>query len=457
MRLRTRLLLALGHVVLLAIVALEIPLGLSLGNRVDDEVRTRAKNQAELIAASAAGRRDLQAVVAAAARNVRGRVLITGRAGHLLADSAAPQRRGASYAGRPEIATALAGRAQQLTRRSESLEADLLVTAVPILQRSRVVGVVRITQNTAAVGASVRRTIAQLLLIGGAVLLIGLVAGAVIARQIARPLRRLERTARRVADGELTARADEDEGSAEQRSLAASFNEMTARLQELIDAQRRFVADASHQLRTPLAGLRLRIEAARSRSPGDRDLQAAEQEIGRLARIVEDLLALSRTGRRAAPDIGCDLAEAARRAGERFRAAAEQAGVRLVVRDESSAMLGRCASAELDRALDVLVENAVAYGAAGGKVEIVAREGVIDVCDRGPGPRPGEEEDVFERFSRGAAGGETRGTGLGLSIARELARGWGGEATLRARAGGGAVASLIVPLCPSPVREEALA
>jgi signal transduction histidine kinase len=466
-RLRTRLLLGLGYVVLLAIVALEIPLALSLSERVDNEVRTQADGQAELIAASAVDRLDrpaqLRAVVASAARNVRGRVLIVGPAGHVLADSASAQARGADYSGRPEIASALAGAEQQATRRSETLDQELLATAVPIADGGRVIGAVRITQSTEAVHSSVRRTIAQLLLIGLAVLLIGLLAGAFIARQIALPVRRLERTARRVADGELSARADESEGSAEQRSLAASFNEMTARIRELLDAQRRFVADASHQLRTPLAGLRLRLEAASAGRPADRDLEAADAEVERLSRIVDDLLTLSRAGETARHASQCDLTEAAHRAAERFRAAAGAHGVRLRVVVESRGARCLCVAAELDRALDALVENALLYGAGGGEVEIVVREGVLEVRDRGRGLAPGEEQEVFERFHRGSAArdGSVKGTGLGLAIARTLARGWGGEATLRAREGGGAVAALVVPPAgsagPPPEEREEVA
>ncbi|HSD80607.1 MAG TPA: sensor histidine kinase, partial [Solirubrobacteraceae bacterium] len=91
------------------------------------------------------------------------------------------------------------------------------------------------------------------------------------------------------------------------------------------------------------------------------------------------------------------------------------------------------------------------YGAAGGAVEIAVVPGGVEVRDRGPGPAAGEEEAVFERFHRGQAGRVgAPGTGLGLPIARELARAWGGEATLRARSGGGAVAALRIPPAPPP-------
>ncbi len=447
MRLRTRLLLAFAYVVLLATVALEIPLALSLRDRVGAEVRSQARGQADLVAASAVGllnpadRARLSPLVTTAARTVRGRVVVVDATGTLVADSAGPRDLGAVYSRkRPELAAALTGSAQQGTRHSATLNSDLLVTAVPIRRAGVVIGAARVTQSVAEVNSAVRTTIIELLLVALPVLAFGLVAGALIAGQISRPLRRLERAARRVADGDLGARAIE-EGSAEQRSLARSFNEMTSRLSGLLDAQRQFVADASHQLRTPLTGLRLRLEAE--------DLDDATQEVDRLAQIVDELLVLSRAGERPANLVRCDLHAAALRAARRFQSAAAGSGVVLSVPAAGPGAIGWCASEELDRALDVLVENALAYGASTAEVEIVATPGLIEVRDRGPGPAPGEEEQVFERFHRGrAATGGPAGSGLGLAIARSLARGWGGEATLRMREGGGAVAALVVPAGP---------
>ncbi len=148
-----------------------------------------------------------------------------------------------------------------------------------------------------------------MILIGLIVLALGLAAGAVIAAQVARPIARLEQVARRVAQGDLTARA-EIEGSREQRSLARSFNEMTGRIERLLGAQRDFVADASHQLRTPLTGLRLRLEEARALEPGDEvmaELDAAIVEVDRLAHTVDELLVLSRAGERRATGTQVEL------------------------------------------------------------------------------------------------------------------------------------------------------
>ena len=456
MRLRTGLLLALAYVLLLAIVALEIPLALSLRDRVDAEVRSQATSEADLIAASAAdllaSRGNLRSLAVSAATTARGRVLVLDRNGRVLADSAGVAV-GSNYAGRPEVSAALNGTREQRVRHSTSIGKDLLATAAPVIRRGRIAGVVRITQSVSSVHRAVSRTIAELALVGATVLLVGLAAGALIAAQIARPLRRLERAARRVADGDLEARALE-EGSLEQRSLAHSFNEMTERLTALVTAQRRFVADASHQLRTPLTGLKLRLEAL-SNGGATTDLREATAEVDRLAMIVEELLTLSRAGEVPAAVTRCDLAVAARAAVRRFRQTARERGVALRAIEPEGEATGWCVRRELDRALDALVENAFAYASDGGEIEIAATPGLIEVRDRGPGPVAGEEEQVFERFHRGRGASATApGTGLGLPIVRALARGWGGDATLRARPGGGAVAALVVP---GHDREEAFA
>ena len=333
MSLQARLLLAFAYVLLLAIVALEVPLALSVRHRVDDEVRSRARAQADVLASTADDllaareRSQLRDLVAASARTVRGRVLVVDRRGRVLADSNATSTLGASYAQRPEIAAALRGRSVQITRHSDSLDQDLLATAVPMRGRAgSTVGAVRITQSLAAVHRAMRRTVAGLLAIGLLVLAIGLTAGIVIARSIARPVRRLDDAASRIAHGDLTART-EVEGSSEQRSLARTFNEMASRVDRLVTGQRDFVADASHQLRTPLTGLRLRLESARAetREPAVREeIDHGIGEVDRLAQIVEELLVLSRAGENDLPGERVVLGDAVQRAAERWAPAARR-------------------------------------------------------------------------------------------------------------------------------------
>jgi two-component system, OmpR family, sensor kinase len=458
------LLAALAYVLLLAIVALAVPLALNLRARVTAEVRTQAQGQADLVAATAAdlldarNRSELQTLASRAAASVRGRIIIVSATGIVLVDSAGPGTVGTSYGSRPEIAQALRGRQVQGERSSHTLGLGLLVTAVPIIRHSRTVGAVRVTESTASLGSAVRRAEIGVVLIGVIVLALGLFAGAVVAGQIGRPIGRLEQVARRVAQGDLNARAAV-EGSREQRSLAVSFNEMTARITQLLDVQRQFVADASHQLRTPLTGLRLRLEEAKALHPSpdaDAELDAAMAELDRLTHTVNELLVLSRAGERRLTATAIDLDDLADVACERWHAAAARLGVALVRQRIGGALApARAARADVERALDVLIENAINYAPPASTVELVTAPARIEVRDRGPGVGPDEREAVFQRFRRGRAGLRGRpGSGLGLAIARELAQGWGGEVTLEEREGGGAIAVLSLPgqePAPSPL------
>lgn len=449
---------------LLAIVALEVPLALNIRQRVDDEVRSQARAQADVVAATAAElvahaqRSRLATVVTEAGRAVRGRVVVVDRAGRLLADSGGTPLGGVSYRGRPEVAVALGGRADQRARDSQTLGKRVLATAVPIRHGTGPpIGVVRVTQSVDAVNRAMRRTVLELVLVGGVVLAMGLGAGLLMAAGIARPLHRLGEAAGRVAEGDLTTRALV-EGSSEQRSLARTFNEMTQRVARLVRSRQDFVADASHQLRTPLTGVRLRLEEARLATTDPRvasDLDAGIDELDRLARIVDELLVLSRAGERELPGEIVDLGGAAERAAERWAVTAAERDQEIEVGGGEG--IAWCAPADLDRVLDVLVDNALRYSPPSGSVRIEVEEGAIEVLDRGPGVEPGEEEAVFERFHRGTAGRGRPGTGLGLAIARELAGEWDATVAITRRVGGGARATVRFPLQPPVVRPDAAA
>jgi signal transduction histidine kinase len=280
------------------------------------------------------------------------------------------------------------------------------------------------------------------------VLLVALLVAFLLARGIAQPIMRLEEAAQRIATGDLDVRAPV-EGSDEQRSLAQSFNTMTERLGRAIRSQREFAADASHQLRTPLTGLRLRLEEARAastRADLEHELDAGLREVDRIAQTVDELLVLSRTGERDTPGEVLDLAEVVHAGARRWQAAAGAHGLTLQTETGAATQPVWCARADLDRALDAIVENAILYGAKGSAVTIRSEGTAIDVLDEGAGIAPGEEEQIFARFRRGRAGADgTPGTGLGLAIARELMRCWDGDAQLANRSPRGARATLRLP------------
>ena len=375
-------------------------------------------------------------------------MIVVDRTGLLRADSASGSVR--SYASRPEIKIALAGNTSQGKRHSTTLGENLLFTAVPVTNKGKTVGAVRVTQSVAAVNDRVRRSVLALAAIGGAALVLGLVLAWFLADSLSRPLRRLARTARRVEEGDLDARA-ELTGPSEQREVALAFNDMTERLSLVLAAQREFVANASHQLRTPLTGLRLRLESAtaKANSPElERELAAAEQEVERLARLLNTLLMLAREGQ--APGAGrlVSLGLASKHAHERWEGRAEQGGQRLKL-EHGEDVVVHASEEDLAIVLDNLIENALHYSPRDAAVTIeFGREdgdAYVAVVDDGPGLAQGEEEALFERFARGSAGRGASGTGLGLAIVQTLAQRWGGRASLKNRPEGGARAEVRLP------------
>lgn len=444
------MMIAMAYVLVLAIVALEIPLALSLRQRIDEEVRMQARSGADavaLLATEALEREDpavLQRLVTGPAREARGRIVIVDEKGLIVADSAGAQSIGNTLATRPEVVSALRGEPVQYDRSSQTLGRDLLATAVPIVDEGETTGAVRVTQDLAGETEAFRRAVAGLVAIGVAVLLVGLVAGMIIARQIARPLGRFEEAARAVADGDLEARAPV-EGSSEQRELARTFNEMTDRLSNSLKSQSRFVADASHQLRTPLAGLRLRLEEAQAKSNDDAviaEIDHGIDELDRLSRTVDELLVLSQTGERDARAESIEIADLVASAADRWQpiAGADDRAVETAMRSDSAVVASR---ADMDRVLDALIENAISYSPAGSPIELAVTDHSIVVRDHGDGLAQGEESVVFERFHRGAAGSaRSEGTGLGLSIAKELAQRWGADVKLANADDGGTAATV---------------
>ena len=244
------------------------------------------------------------------------------------------------------------------------------------------------------------------------------------ARTIARPLEELSTAARRLGDGDFSVRAP-SAAIREIDSVADSLNTTAKRLGDLLQRERAFSADASHQLRTPLAGLRLELEAALDDAQGDaRPLVSALAAVDRLDQTVNELLALARDTQRDRDefDVQVLLGEITREWNSRTNSAQRP----LCVTVEADTPVCAASAAATRQVLAVLLDNAVAHGR--GAVSVRVRDAghvvAIDVSDEGPGVAAAER-DLFVRRAETAAG-----HGIGLALARSLAEAEGGRLSL---------------------------
>ncbi|GIU97612.1 MAG: two-component sensor histidine kinase [Actinomycetota bacterium] len=464
MTLRTRLTLAFVYILATIIVALTIPLAINLSRRATAEFERDTLIVAQTLAAvlnaeDLASRREVRRVVrssiAGELTDSIERIVIVDAGGGVLWDSDGEEPIGSDFAtaARPEVRSALLdGLPTATVRFSEEEGRDIMVAAAPIIDQT-IVGAVRLTRRIDDVGDAIRRTTLGLIVIGGAGLLAGVVIAFALAGSLARPIQQLAGAARRLGAGDLRARAGEVPGTSEITALARSFDEMADRVERTVRAQREFVANASHQLRTPLTGLKLQLESAiaDSADPAVRErLQAADREVDRLAQIVERLLAAAREVEEGVAT-HADLGRTAREAADRW---AERAGrVNAVITVAGLPGDGPHAianPADLDQILDNLIDNAIAHGAS--PVELSAgvddrRVAWVSVRDHGPGIPEDDRERVTERFYRGRGAGPG-GSGLGLAIARELTEKWGGSLAIEQPDGGGT--RIVVRLRPAP-------
>jgi signal transduction histidine kinase len=300
-------------------------------------------------------------------------------------------------------------------------------------------GAVRITRNVQDVSNAIRDATVGLIIVGLAGLFAGLLIAYGLAASFARPLTRLAGTAQRLGEGDLSARAGDVGGAEEIEELARSFDEMADRMERTVQAQREFVANASHQLRTPLTGMKLRLESAQGRTddPAVRgEIEAADLEVDRLSETVDRMLVMSKRIEHGDPT-HVDLADAAGRALARWRDRAAHEGVEISVIGERA--VGQGNPADLDQVIDNLIDNGLSYGA--GPIELESGtdggQAVLAVRDHGPGIPHAEQQRVTERFYRGKAA-PSGGSGLGLAIARDLTERWGGSLLVRDAEGGGA-------------------
>lgn len=504
---RRRLILSYVILTLVVLITLEVPLGISFADHQRDEIASKllrdaftlANFSAETLAGSDSV--DLSLLVNRYTEETGGRVVIVDAQGAMRADSDPPVAGERSFASRPEISAALRGEVVSGTRRSSTLGAGLFYVAVPAMAGNELEGAVRITYPSDHIDAQIRRYTITLVAVGLVALGASIAIGVLFARWVSRPIENLTTASLRFGTGDLSARAPSTTGPPEVRELAGAFNSTALRLQELISAQEQFVADASHQLRTPLTALRLRLEMIEDSiesDEGDReqtaiDVTAAREEVQRLSRLVDGLLTLARADRQS--DSGTaeqiDLDDFLTERSQAWALIAVDHDVEVVA--IPSHLHTRATPDRLTQVLDNLLANAIEASPPHSRITLSASrpshdsrgssttgdpgdpakvgnrtnqdssnqahraDGVsgndskvieIRVTDQGPGLADEIRDHAFDRFRRvGPSTSELGGTGLGLAIARKLINADGGSIDLIPNPDQGLTAVIRLP-CP---------
>lgn len=355
--------------------------------------------------------------------------------------------------GAADVAAALAGRSTITTRRVGGTRFRVLVR--PVTRRGQPVVLVA-GQSLAPVERSVRRVVVLLLLACPAALVATAAGGWWLARRALRPVEQITSTADGIGVDRLDERVAEPRTRDEVAHLARTLNTMLDRIQHGVEEQRRLVADASHELRTPIAAMRAEIDVslrADELPPDAREvLESAREEVDRMGRTVEDMLTL------AVADDGAlrlhvrpaELAAVAEAVAVAIRPLAERRQVTVELTGERAGVLAD--APRLAQAIRNVLENAIGFSPPGGTVtmrtESARSAARVVIHDEGPGVPPELRERVFDRFFRAdrsrtrAAGG---GSGLGLAITREIVAAHGGRVWVQDGAHRGAAFVIELP------------
>ena len=451
-----RLLLGYLTAVVIVLLVLEIPLGIFYQQRETGRLTIDVERDATVLAGyyqePLEQGASLDPIPADAyAKRTGVRVLVVDKAGTSLIDTAGPT--GRDFSTRPEIRTALGGVRADGTRHSDTLDAGLLYVAVPASSGGTVYGAVRLTLDTKEVNSLVHGYWLGLIGVAAVALLAMAGIGWALARSVTRPLRRLNADAARFATGDLTT-TDPDTGAPPEIAvLGATMNTMAQRLERLLAEHREFVADASHQLRTPLTALRLRLEnlqSASGSSDESDDLGAAIDETNRLAGLVGDLLMFARAEESPAPK-AVELVQLAADRVDTWSAIADAADVTLAFVSADGPAPANAVPGGVEQILDNLIDNAITAAPPHTRVSVTVVRGHAEqrltIADEGPGLSDALKARALERFWRFDR--SQPGSGLGLPITSALAKASGGTLTLEDSPAGGLAVTVMLPAANS--------
>ena len=388
-------------------------------------------------------------------------LLILESDGHVLADKRMPVGDWGDLAQQTDQQSQLANKLDEPNKAVVVTTGSHVVAAIAVYQNGAARGPLVGTVLLARSAAPLNHDIIELWVILGTIAVVAMLAAALLAfalaRWVSRPLAGLDSAAGRLADGDLAIRAVVDSGPPELRRLATTFNTMAGRLEALVHGNRAVIADVSHQLRTPLAALRLRLDllAADTDPATGHELVGALDELARLSRLVDGLLAVARAENIVPVPTAVDVAEVARERVVAWHPVADDRGITLEARGVGSArvrasVLAWIGEGHLEQVLDNLIANALDALSAGGHITVTAAVTTagarITVADDGPGMNAEDRERAFLRFSTS----NPNGTGLGLAIVHRLVTSNGGTARLTETPGRGLTVILDFPGVPAP-------
>jgi signal transduction histidine kinase len=418
---RRRLVLAIAGVAAAAVVLFAVPLGLVLQRSYRDEDLLRLQRDA--IAATRSI--DLTAQSGDPVELPRSRDAL-----------AVYDRSGRRVAGRgPASAPALVRSVLRTGQPAEHAGDGELVAAVPLLVDERVTGAVRAARSDAGAARDAHGAWLVLAALAAGIIATATVAALLLGRRLARPLERLAGAAGRLGEGDFSVRAPRAKVP-EVDAVAGALDTTAQRLGDLVGRERAFTTNASHQLRTPLAALRLGLEALQLRHPGDDELDLALAQVDRLQGTIDTLLSVARDApeRDEVADLAAALGDVEARSHGVLAAEARPLRTRVAARQHEAKASRRV----VDEILEVLVDNARRHGR--GAVTLTLRELdgwlALDVSDEGPG-FPGDAQVAL----RSAAQGD--GHGIGLGLARTLADAAGGRLVVT-QAGASPVLTLVL-------------
>ncbi len=435
-----RVLVGLLTVVLFVLVVLSVPLGSLFADHERDRLLAFVVADAHEIAGAVdgwmlgVGDVDGTEVVERYEYERDGRVVIVDSSGAAVADSDDGRSVTEDFSNRPEVREALDGDVAQGVRRSETAGGALAFAAVPVSFDGEVIGAVRITYPASRIDERIRAAWWRLVGLGAVVLAAAAVVGWFIARSVTEPVRVLADAAQQIGRGERGVRARVDGGPTEIRELGEAFDDMAAELEATSLAQRAFVADASHQLRTPLTALRLRLDGLVASGADEAEVAAAQAEVSRLSHLADDLLAVARLDAEEPPLEAVNVNDAVAERVDMWSPLAFEHDVDVATAlATSSDVAVWCPHDGLAQVLDNLFDNAFDAIGSGGVITVSTEMRgdmvEISVSDDGRGLPPELRDKAFERFWR-APGSAAGGTGLGLAVVMGVARSAGGDARI---------------------------